>query len=47
MELLKLTEPMMKGPAVRRLQELGDLLGVDGGPKVLSRPGEYEIGHTG
>ena len=30
--MLRLTSPMMHGPAVRRLQELGDLLGYDLGP---------------
>jgi len=30
-DVLKLTRPMMHGPAVRRLQETGDLLGVDTG----------------
>ncbi len=32
MDTLKLTKPMMHGPAVVRLQELGDLLGFDRGP---------------
>ena len=30
--VLKFTKPMMHGPAVKRLQELGDLLGCDTGP---------------
>jgi hypothetical protein len=30
--ILKLTKPMMHGPAVARLQEIGDLLGCDFGP---------------
>lgn len=29
---LQLTRPMMHGPAVKRLQELGDMIGFDGGP---------------
>lgn len=32
MDTLKLTNPMMHGPAVKRLQELGDILGCDTGP---------------
>ena len=32
MNVLKLTEPMMHGPAVKRLQEMGDLIGCDTGP---------------
>ncbi len=32
MDTLKLTRPMMHGPAIVRLQELGDLLGYDTGP---------------
>lgn len=30
--LLKLTKPMMHGPAVKRLQEIGDMIGFDNGP---------------
>ena len=32
MDTLFLTNPMMHGPAVKRLQEMGDLLGFDRGP---------------
>lgn len=32
MNMLKLKTPMMHGPAVKRLQEIGDLLGFDYGP---------------